>query len=79
VGSIPMRLRQGGFRVSQTIKVVVINEHRLYRECFKHILEMEMDISVVGETSHADDIYEVVGTTHPMLLYTMKIYREMIQ
>ena len=77
MGSIPMRLRQGGFRVSQTIKVVVINEHRLYRECFKHILEMEMDISVVGETSHADDIYEIVGTTHPdVVVYDEDLSRD---
>ena len=63
--------------MSQTIKVAIANKHRLYRECVKHILEMEMDISVVGEMSNADEISNVVGITHPdVLIYDENLSRD---
>jgi len=63
--------------VPQTIRVAIANKHRLYRECIKHILEMEMDISVVGEMSHTDEINNIVDMAHPdVLVYDENLTRD---
>lgn len=49
----------------QTIKVVIANRHRLYRECIKRVLELEMDISVVGEICRAEEMRDVISSLRP--------------
>jgi len=56
------------------IKVVIADDHALFREGLKRILSLEKDVLVVGEASHGDDVLKVVGDTKPdVLLLDLKM------
>jgi RNA polymerase sigma factor (sigma-70 family) len=58
------------------IKVVVADDHTLFREGIRRILSLEKDILVVGEASRGDEITKVVERTKPdVLLLDVKMPR----
>lgn len=50
------------------IKVVVADDHTLFREGIKRILSLEKDILVVGESSRGDEVTKVVERAKPDVL-----------
>jgi two-component system, NarL family, response regulator DegU len=50
------------------IKVVVADDHTLFREGIRRILSLEKDILIVGECSRGDEVTKVVERTKPDLL-----------
>lgn len=58
------------------IKVVVADDHTLFREGIRRILSLEKDILVVGEASRGDEIVKVVERTKPdVVLLDVKMPR----
>jgi DNA-binding NarL/FixJ family response regulator len=51
-----------------TIKVVIADDHALFREGLKRILSLEKNIWVVGEAATGDDAAKVVARTQPDIL-----------
>ena len=57
-----------------TIKVVLADDHTLFREGMKKILSLEKDILIVGEASRGDEVVRVVERTKPdVLLLDLKM------
>ncbi len=54
--------------MSDTIKVVLADDHFFVRDGIKSLLESEQNIEVVGEASDGREAIEVVNTTQPDLL-----------
>jgi DNA-binding NarL/FixJ family response regulator len=50
------------------IKVVVADDHTLFRDGIKKILSLEKDILVVGEAARGDEVINVVERTKPDVL-----------
>ena len=50
------------------IKVVIADDHALFRDGLKRILSLEKDILVVGEAANGDDVIKVVERTKPDIL-----------
>ena len=58
------------------IKVVVADDHTLFRDGIRRILSLEKDILVVGEASRGDEVTKVVERTKPdVLLLDVKMPR----
>jgi two-component system, NarL family, response regulator DegU len=56
------------------IKVVIADDHTLFREGIKRILSLEKDILVVGEASRGDEVTKVVERIKPdVLLLDLKM------
>lgn len=56
------------------IKVVIADDHTLFREGLKRILSLEKDVFVVGEASRGDEVAKVVDRTKPdVLLLDLKM------
>ena len=56
------------------IKVVIADDHTLFREGLKRILSLEKDVLVVGDTSRGDEAAKVVERTKPdVLLLDLKM------
>ena len=51
-----------------TIRVVLADDHRLFRDGLKRLLEMEADIEVVGEAKDGFEAVEVVKRLQPQVL-----------
>ena len=47
------------------IKVVIADDHTLFREGLKRILSLEKDVLVVGETSRGDEVAKLVDRSKP--------------
>jgi two-component system response regulator DegU len=50
------------------IKVVIADDHALFREGIRRMLSLEKDILVVGEASHGDEVIKVVERAKPDIL-----------
>ena len=50
------------------IKVVIADDHALFRDGLRRILSLEKDILVVGEAANGDDVIKVVERTKPDIL-----------
>jgi len=50
------------------IKVVIADDHALFRDGLRKILSMEKDILVVGEAANGDEVAKVIERTHPDIL-----------
>ncbi len=58
------------------IKVVIADDHALFREGLRRILSLEKDVLVVGEASRGDEVSKVVERTKPdVLLLDLKMPR----
>jgi DNA-binding NarL/FixJ family response regulator len=56
------------------IKVVIADDHALFREGLKRILSLEKDVLVVGEASRGDEVTRVVDRAKPdVLLLDLKM------
>jgi len=56
------------------IKVVIADDHALFREGLKRILSLEKDVLVVGEAARGDEVSKVVDRTRPdVLLLDLKM------
>ena len=56
------------------IKVVIADDHALFRDGLRKILSLEKDILVVGEAANGDEILKVVERTKPdVLLLDLKM------
>ena len=57
-----------------TIKVVIADDHALFRDGLRKILSLEKDILVVGEAGNGDEVPKVVERTKPdVLLLDLKM------
>jgi two-component system NarL family response regulator len=50
------------------LRVVIVDDHTLFREGLRTILEMEEDIEVVADAENAEDIVELIWQTRPDVL-----------
>ena len=50
------------------IKVVIADDHTLFRDGLRKILSLEKDILVVGEAANGDEVAKVIERTHPDIL-----------
>lgn len=58
------------------IKVVIADDHTLFREGIRRILSLEKDILVVGEAARGDEVIRIVERTKPdVLLLDLKMPR----
>ncbi len=58
------------------IKVVVADDHTLFRDGIRRILSLEKDILVVGEAARGDEVTKIVERTKPdVLLLDLKMPR----
>lgn len=56
------------------IKVVVADDHTLFREGIRKILSLEKDILIVGDASRGDEVVKVIERTKPdVLLLDLKM------
>src|SRR3970040_1579827 len=56
------------------IKVVIADDHTLFREGLRRILSLEKDVLVVGEASRGDEVTKVVERAKPdVLLLDLKM------
>ena len=61
------------------IKVVIADDHALFRDGLRRILSLEKDILVVGEAANGDDVIKVVERTKPdILLLDLKMPKGML-
>ncbi len=51
--------------VKRPIKLVLADDHQLFREGVKRILNMESDLEVVGECGDGIQVLELCNTLHP--------------
>lgn len=49
-------------------RIVIVDDHTLFRDGLRHILEMEEGIEVVADAESAEDIVELVWQTRPDVL-----------
>src|SRR5437867_5090013 len=50
------------------IKVVIADDHTLFREGIRRILSLEKDILIVGEAARGDEVTKVVERAKPDIL-----------
>ena len=56
------------------IKVVVGDDHALFREGLRKVLSLEKDVLVVGEAANGDEVLKTVERTKPdVLLLDLKM------
>jgi DNA-binding NarL/FixJ family response regulator len=51
-----------------TRRIVIVDDHTLFREGLRTILEMEEDVEVVADAENAEDLVELVWQTKPDVL-----------
>ena len=54
--------------LARKLRIVIVDDHTLFREGLKTILETEDDIEVVADVESAEDIVELVWQTRPDVL-----------
>ena len=57
------RYRGGG--VSESISVVIVDDHQMFREGIRSRIEGESDMTVVGEAGTAEAAFDLVEETDP--------------
>ena len=48
-----------------SIRVVLVDDHKILRDALKGVLEREHDITLVGETSEGSEVLELARESHP--------------
>ena len=54
----------------EQIKIVLVDDHQMFRDGVKSVLSDEENIEVVGEVGNAKDLYELLKTQSPDLVIT---------
>src|SRR5581483_4280206 len=62
------RSEEGMTLTSRKRRIVIVDDHTLFREGLRTILEMEDDIEVVADVESAEDVVELVWQTRPDVL-----------
>jgi DNA-binding NarL/FixJ family response regulator len=58
------------------IKIVIVDDHTLFREGIKRILSLEEDIEIIGEALDGDDVIAMLGRCNPdVMLLDVKMER----
>src|SRR5579871_857453 len=52
----------------KTIRILIADDHPIFRDGLKHLLATEKDFEVVGEAGHGDDVLPAVEKLHPDIL-----------
>ena len=53
---------------SKTIKIIIADDHPLFRRGLKHALEETNDIQVIGESSNGDDLTALIKNVKPDII-----------
>jgi two-component system, NarL family, nitrate/nitrite response regulator NarL len=53
---------------ARPIRIVIADDHPIFRDGLKHLLSLEKDFEVVGEVGHGDDVLPAVELHHPDVL-----------
>jgi DNA-binding NarL/FixJ family response regulator len=54
----------------EKIKIILVDDHRMFRDGVKSVLSDEENIELVGEVGNAKDLYELLKTTNPDVIIT---------
>lgn len=54
----------------EKIKIVLVDDHRMFRDGVKSVLSDEENIEIIGEFGHAKDLYELLNSQQPDLIIT---------
>ena len=54
--------------MSNAIKIIILDDHKLFREGIASILSNYEEIDVIGEASSGFELYEMLRNTHPNVL-----------
>ena len=54
--------------MSDQLRVVLVDDHQMFRQGIRSCLEQEEDIQVVGETALAEEALEVIEQTNPTIM-----------
>ncbi len=54
----------------EKIKIILVDDHQMFRDGVKSVLSDEENIDLVGEVGSAKDLYELLKTTNPDLIIT---------
>lgn len=54
----------------EKIKIILVDDHQMFRDGVKSVLSDEENIDLVGEVGNAKDLYELLKTTNPDLIIT---------
>lgn len=54
----------------EKIKIVLVDDHRMFRDGVKSVLSDEENIEIIGEFGHAKDLYELLNLQQPDLIIT---------
>ncbi|MBU1013237.1 MAG: response regulator transcription factor [Bacteroidetes bacterium] len=52
------------------IKVILVDDHQMFRDGVKSVLSDEENIAIIGEVGHANDLYKLLESTSPDLIIT---------
>ena len=59
---------------AKPIRILVADNHPIFRDGLKHLLSLEKDFEVVGDVGHGDDVVPAVELYHPdVLLLDLKM------
>ena len=53
---------------SKTIKIIIADDHPLFRRGLKHALEETSDIEVIGESSNGEDLLSLIRDCIPEII-----------
>ncbi|NOQ25042.1 MAG: response regulator [Bacteroidales bacterium] len=54
----------------EKIKIILVDDHQMFRDGVKSVLSDEENIDLVGEVGNAKDLYELLKTTNPDVIIT---------
>jgi len=54
----------------EKIKIVLVDDHRMFRDGVKSVLSDEENIEIIGEFGHAKDLYDLLNSKQPDLIIT---------
>ncbi|PKP30033.1 MAG: DNA-binding response regulator, partial [Bacteroidetes bacterium HGW-Bacteroidetes-17] len=52
------------------IKVILVDDHQMFRDGVKSVLSDEENIAIIGEVGHANDLYKLLESNSPDLIIT---------
>jgi len=54
----------------EKIKVILVDDHQMFRDGVKSVLSDEENITIIGEVGHANDLYKLLESKKPDLIIT---------
>jgi DNA-binding NarL/FixJ family response regulator len=59
---------KGGCRLKKTLKILIADDSTSFRKGMRALLDIQMDMEVVGEASDGDKTMQMIGETKPDLI-----------